>query len=108
MKHITIIFFILTGISQAHAQQVDLYKLTMKSDVIYFVESINRRMIAEYPNDYTANHYLMINKVDRIIKNKSDTDLSGRKIKILIEGEDYFNDAEINCGGGCMCATKIC
>lgn len=102
MKSIVILLFMLPVISRTYAQHVDLYKLTMQSDVILFVEDKNETETVEYPNDYTAQHYLTINKIDSLIKDRHHAGQAGKKIRMLTEGEDYYNEYRINCGENYM------
>ncbi|WP_289663822.1 hypothetical protein [Flavobacterium panacagri] len=83
----------------ASAQKLNLRKAILKSDFIFASSNYKYDTISK--NDYTTEHYIIINKIDTILKNRLSALPKKLTVRDYTDGEDYYSSLITN-GGGCV------
>ncbi|WAC42569.1 hypothetical protein [Pedobacter sp. SL55] len=90
MKKIYLTLTLILSIFTTHAQNFDVRKLTLKSDVILLYDQDSIAYIDEVINDHTTNHFYQLKAVTQTIKNSASFKFTNAKLPYLLENEDYF------------------
>jgi len=75
----------------ANAQNFDVRKLTLKSDVILLYDQDSIAYLDDVINDHTTNHFYQLKAVTQTVKNTVGFKFANTKLPYLVENEDYFN-----------------
>ena len=89
--------------SFANAQNFDVRKLTLKSDVILLYDQDSIAYIDAVINDHTTQHYYQLKAVSQEVKNNASFKFNNTKLRYLVENEDYF---KVYQKGDCMSIGK--
>lgn len=103
MKNLKILFFLFLAIS-GYAQNLDLRKAILKSDLIIVSYDFDFDTIRL--NDFTNKTYIKINKIDSILKNRLSTIPKNLTARKYLDNEDYYSDLITNEGGCIMKPTE--
>lgn len=98
-KHLPIFILTFLFYSFANAQNFDVRKLTLKSDVILLYDQDSIAYIDDVINDHTTNHFYQLKAVTQTVKNTVGFKYANTKLPYLVENEDYFKIFE---KGDCM------
>lgn len=103
MKNLKILFFLFLALS-GYAQNLDLRKAILKSDLIIVSYDFDFDTIRL--NDFTNKTYIKINKIDSILKNRLSTIPKNLTARKYLDNEDYYSDLITNEGGCIMKPTE--
>lgn len=102
-KYLPIFILSLLFSALANAQNFDVRKLTLKSDVILLYDQDSIVYIDDVINDHTTQHYYQLKSVSQEVKNNAGFKFNNIKLRYLAENEDYFKIYE---KGDCMGVGK--
>lgn len=98
-KHLPLFILSFLFYSLANAQNFDVRKLTLKSDVILLYDQDSIAYIDDVINDHTTQHYYQLKAVSQEVKNNASFKFNNAKLRYLVENEDYF---KVYQKGDCM------
>ncbi|RZL34329.1 MAG: hypothetical protein EOO96_10170 [Pedobacter sp.] len=102
-KHLPLFILSFLFYSFANAQNFDVRKLALKSDVILLYDQDSIAYIDDVINDHTTEHYYQLKAVSQEVKNNASFKFNNAKLRYLVENEDYF---KVYQKGDCMSIGK--
>lgn len=93
-KHFLFLVLTFACFYKVSAQNFDVRKLTLKSDVILLYNQDSIAYIDDIINDYTTEHYYKLLSVKTMVKNQTNFKFAGNKLRYILEGEDFFKIVE--------------
>lgn len=104
MKQLILLFVLIQQFT--YAQNVDLRKLTLNSDIILLVDKNDITYETKPVNDHFSENYITIKATQHIIKNNSKNKFINKKVYDPKNENDFFDDDKIN-SGPCLLVPKI-
>jgi hypothetical protein len=86
------------------AQKLNLRKAILNSDFIIVSDDFEYKKAAE--NDYSTQNYIVINKIDTILRNNLSSIPKKLKLRSFEDGEDFYSNLLTN-DGGCVLKAQF-
>ncbi|RZJ70801.1 MAG: hypothetical protein EOO47_23245, partial [Flavobacterium sp.] len=83
-KHLPLFILSFLFYSFANAQNFDVRKLTLKSDVILLYDQDSIAYIDDVINDHTTQHYYQLKAVSQEVKNNASFKFNNAKLHYLV------------------------